>query len=136
MVSNGFISSVLSEFNIASAADGPQDAEAKHSANKPNNKVVFLMVLWNLTGKITAFSAFGQKWGLKGFFRYFCGMEKMILLGKTPEQIQEIVAQLDLPRFTGKQIVDWIYNKRCASFDEMTNLSKSAALITKPLRSC
>ena len=53
-------------------------------------------------------------------------MEKMILLGKTPAEIQEVVEKLELPKFTGKQIVDWIYQKRCASIEDMTNLSKSA----------
>ena len=52
--------------------------------------------------------------------------EKETLLGKTPAEMQEVVEKLGLPKFTGKQLVDWIYNKRCASFDEMTNLSKSA----------
>ena len=41
--------------------------------------------------------------------------EKQILLGKTPAEIQEVVDQLALPKFTGKQIVDCIYNKSCAS---------------------
>ena len=53
-------------------------------------------------------------------------MEKMILLGKTPAEIQEVVEKLELPKFTGKQIVDWIYQKRCASIEDMTNLSKNA----------
>ena len=52
-------------------------------------------------------------------------MEKEVLLGKTPDEIQDIVVRLGLPKFTGKQLVDWIYNKRCATFDDMTNLSKS-----------
>ena len=52
--------------------------------------------------------------------------QKEILLGKTPEEIQEVVNQLGLPKFTGKQIVDWIYNKRVANFDDMTNLSKKS----------
>ena len=52
-------------------------------------------------------------------------MEKEVLLGKTPDEIQDIVVKLGLPKFTGKQLVDWIYNKRCATFDDMTNLSKS-----------
>ena len=52
-------------------------------------------------------------------------MEKEILLGKTPDEIQQVVEQLGLPKFTGKQLIDWIYNKRCASFAEMTNLSKT-----------
>ena len=51
-------------------------------------------------------------------------MEKEILLGKTPEEIQEIVNGLGLPKFTGKQLVEWIYNKRCATFEAMSNLSK------------
>ena len=42
--------------------------------------------------------------------------EKQILLGKTPAEIQEVVEQLALPKFTGKQLVDWIYMKRCANF--------------------
>ena len=58
--------------------------------------------------------------------RYFCAMEKEILLGKTPAEIQEVVEKLELPKFTGKQLVDWIYLKHCASFDDMTNLSKNA----------
>ena len=52
-------------------------------------------------------------------------MEKQILLGKTPAELQEIVTELGLPKFTSKQLVDWIYQKRCASFDDMTNLSKA-----------
>ena len=52
-------------------------------------------------------------------------MEKEVLLGKTPDEIQDIVVKLGLPKFTGKQLVDWLYNKRCATFDDMTNLSKS-----------
>ena len=52
--------------------------------------------------------------------------EKHVLLGKTPAEIQELVEQLQLPKFTGKQLVDWIYNKRCASIDDMTNLSKAS----------
>ena len=59
------------------------------------------------------------------FFCIFAIMEqKEILLGKTPEEIQDVVNALGLPKFTGKQLIDWIYNKRCASFEDMTNLSK------------
>ena len=53
-------------------------------------------------------------------------MEKEVLLGKTPEEIQEIVNELGLPKFTGKQLVDWIYNKRVDSFETMSNLSKKS----------
>ena len=54
-------------------------------------------------------------------------MEKTVLLGMTPEEIQEVVNGLGLPKFTGKQLVDWIYNKRVASFEAMTNLSKKSS---------
>ena len=53
-------------------------------------------------------------------------MEKEMLLGKTPAEIQEVVDGLGLPKFTGKQLVDWIYNKRVASFEAMSNLSKKS----------
>ena len=52
--------------------------------------------------------------------------QKEILLGKTPEELQEIVDALGLPRFTGKQLVDWIYHKHVASFEAMSNLSKKS----------
>ena len=53
-------------------------------------------------------------------------MEKEVLLGKTPEELQEVVNALGLPKFTGKQLVDWIYQKHVASFEEMSNLSKKS----------
>jgi len=52
--------------------------------------------------------------------------EKQTLLGMTPDAMQAVAEELGLPKFTGKQLLDWIYRKRCASFDEMTNLSKHA----------
>lgn len=45
------------------------------------------------------------------------------LLGKTLEELQQIVRQLDMPAFTAKQITSWLYVKRVRSIDEMTNLS-------------
>lgn len=53
-------------------------------------------------------------------------MEKEPLLGKSPEELQIIVQSLDLPRFTTKQISEWLYKKACRSIDDMTNLSKKA----------
>jgi 23S rRNA (adenine2503-C2)-methyltransferase len=37
-----------------------------------------------------------------------------------------LVAELGLPKFTAKQITDWLYKKQISSIDEMTNLSKKA----------
>lgn len=53
-------------------------------------------------------------------------METMILLGKTPEQVQELTSSLKLPKFAARQILDWLYKKHVASFEVMTNLSKAA----------
>lgn len=45
------------------------------------------------------------------------------LLGKTLPQLQELCAAEDFPRFTAKQLCDWLYKKRVESIDAMTNLS-------------
>ena len=41
----------------------------------------------------------------------------------TLAEINECVTELNLPKFTGKQIADWVYQKRVKSIDEMTNIS-------------
>lgn len=48
---------------------------------------------------------------------------KTPLLGKNPAEIQEIVQDLGMPKFTAKQILEWLYKKKVSSIDEMTNLS-------------
>jgi 23S rRNA (adenine2503-C2)-methyltransferase len=56
-------------------------------------------------------------------------MEKEILLGKTLQELQTIVLDLKLPKFTAKQIADWLYKKNINSIDEMSNLSIKARKI-------
>lgn len=51
---------------------------------------------------------------------------KDYLFGKTLVQLQEVVQDLKLPKFTAKQIAQWLYKSDISSIDEMTNLSKSA----------
>lgn len=46
------------------------------------------------------------------------------LLGKTLNELQEIVLALGMPKFTAKQISDWIYVKHIVNIGDMTNLSK------------
>ena len=46
-----------------------------------------------------------------------------ILLGKTLEELTAIAIEVGLPRFTGKQLADWLYVKRVVSIDDMTNIS-------------
>ena len=47
------------------------------------------------------------------------------LLGKSLAQLQDICTSLGMPRFTARQIAQWIYEKRVRSIDGMTNLSKA-----------
>ncbi|MBQ5404752.1 MAG: 23S rRNA (adenine(2503)-C(2))-methyltransferase RlmN [Bacteroidales bacterium] len=53
-------------------------------------------------------------------------MEKDFLFGKTLAELQETVLGLGLPKFTAKQLADWLYKKDITEFDQMTNLSKKA----------
>ncbi len=45
------------------------------------------------------------------------------LLGKNIKELTEVALSVGLPRFAGKQLAQWIYQKRALSFDEMTNIS-------------
>ncbi len=51
---------------------------------------------------------------------------KESLFGKTLSELQELVVELGLPKFTAKQITDWMYKKQISSIEEMTNLSLKA----------
>ena len=46
------------------------------------------------------------------------------LLGMTLPQLQELCAAEGFPKFTAKQLCDWLYKKRVDSIEAMTNLSK------------
>ncbi len=50
--------------------------------------------------------------------------KKEKLLGKTLEELKDIVAQLNLPKYSASQISDWLYKKEISSISEMSNLSK------------
>ena len=50
-------------------------------------------------------------------------MEKTVLVGKTYEELKEIVSGLGMPAFTAKQLANWMYKKRVFSIEEMTNIS-------------
>ena len=52
-------------------------------------------------------------------------MNKRPLIGNTLAELQEIVLELGMPKFTAKQIAQWIYQKHVRSIDEMTNISKA-----------
>ena len=48
------------------------------------------------------------------------------LFGKDLNELQSISVALGLPKFTGKQLADWLYKKEISSIEEMSNLSKKA----------
>ena len=49
--------------------------------------------------------------------------QKRFLLGMTLPEITEAMIEMGLPKFTGKQVADWVYVKRVKGIDEMTNIS-------------
>lgn len=51
-------------------------------------------------------------------------MDKKPLLGMTLRELQDTCLQLSMPKFTAKQLAQWIYGKRVRNIEEMTNLSK------------
>lgn len=50
----------------------------------------------------------------------------MNLFGLSLVELQELCVREGFPKFTAKQLCDWLYNKRVDSFDAMTNLSLKA----------
>ncbi len=51
------------------------------------------------------------------------------LFGKTLKQLQEIVTDNGLPKYTAAQICDWLYKNNCTSIEDMSNLSKKGRLL-------
>jgi 23S rRNA (adenine2503-C2)-methyltransferase len=49
---------------------------------------------------------------------------KTRILGMTTAELQERILELGMPKFTAKQISQWVYQKGATTFDEMTNISK------------
>ncbi|NLV53823.1 MAG: 23S rRNA (adenine(2503)-C(2))-methyltransferase RlmN [Bacteroidales bacterium] len=52
-------------------------------------------------------------------------MVKTPLLGMTLKELQDVCLQLSMPKFTAKQMAQWIYEKHIHEINEMTNLSKA-----------
>ncbi len=51
---------------------------------------------------------------------------KPTLFGKTLHELTALAMELGLPKFTGKQLADWLYKKEIGSITDMSNLSKKA----------
>jgi len=50
--------------------------------------------------------------------------EKLPLIGMTLADLEGVVRSGGMPRFVGKQIAQWLYDKKVRTFDEMINISK------------
>ena len=53
------------------------------------------------------------------------------LFSLTLEELTARSVSLGLPKYTGRQLAEWLYTKEVSSFDEMTNLSKKARSVLK-----
>jgi 23S rRNA (adenine2503-C2)-methyltransferase len=51
---------------------------------------------------------------------------KTPLFGKSLNELTALAIELGLPKFTGKQMAEWLYQKDISTIEEMTNLSKKA----------
>lgn len=56
-------------------------------------------------------------------------MNKIPLIGLTEKELQDVAVSLGMPRFVGRQIAQWIYQKGATGFDEMANLSKKNKML-------
>ena len=52
------------------------------------------------------------------------GTDKKNLLGMTLEELQDVAAELSMPKFAAGQIAQWLYKGRVADIGSMTNLSR------------
>lgn len=52
--------------------------------------------------------------------------QKKRLLGLTLTELRAVTDSLGMPAFAARQLAQWLYDKRVATIDEMTNLSKAA----------
>ncbi len=50
--------------------------------------------------------------------------EKIKLIGMTLEELQSVALRGNMPKYVGKQLAEWLYDKKVVSFEEMANISK------------
>ena len=51
-------------------------------------------------------------------------ISKKRLIGMSPAELKTVVGELGMPAFTARQMTQWLYEKKVASINEMTNISK------------
>jgi 23S rRNA (adenine2503-C2)-methyltransferase len=52
-------------------------------------------------------------------------LDKISLIGKTQDELEDLACSMGEKPFRGRQLFNWLYARRTADFDAMTNLSKS-----------
>ncbi|MBV9470228.1 MAG: hypothetical protein JOZ57_13410, partial [Abitibacteriaceae bacterium] len=48
----------------------------------------------------------------------------MQLLGLNTPELEQALVEMGQPKFRGRQVAEWIYQRGATSFDSMTNLSR------------
>ena len=51
-------------------------------------------------------------------------MNKIDMRGITEDELNQYLRVMDSKPYRAKQVLDWVYNKKIKSIEEMTNLSK------------
>ena len=49
--------------------------------------------------------------------------DKIALLGMTLAELKAVAGEIGMPSFAARQMAEWLYGKKVASIDEMTNIS-------------
>ena len=49
--------------------------------------------------------------------------DKIALLGMTLSELKSVAGEIGMPSFAARQMAEWLYGKKVASIDEMTNIS-------------
>ena len=52
-------------------------------------------------------------------------MMKPLLLNKTLKEMQELASAMGQPAYRARQVMEWLYQKRASSFNELTNVPKA-----------
>lgn len=59
-------------------------------------------------------------------YHKYLNMGKIPLFGLGPEELEKICEESELPAYTSRQLIKWLYEKDISHIDEMTDLSKKS----------
>ncbi len=65
------------------------------------------------------------------YVKIICEMEKLVLVGKSLEELEKFMIDNNQSKFRAKQVYNWLYLKSVDSFDKMTDLPLTARELLK-----